>query len=167
MLTVAEARARIVAAFSPLPAEQVSIANALGRVLAEPVHARLTQPPFAVSAMDGYAVRAADVAKVPVSLKLVGYAPAGSAYGQPIKPGEAVRIFTGAPLPEGADAIVIQEDTQASADSVLVKEGVAAGRYVRPAGLDFKRGDLGLAAGKRLTARDIGLAAAMNHPWLQ
>jgi molybdopterin molybdotransferase len=117
--------------------------------------------------MDGYAVRAADVAKVPVSLKLVGYAPAGSAYGQPIKPGEAVRIFTGAPLPEGADAIVIQEDTQASVDSVLVKEAAAAGRYVRPAGLDFKRGDLGLAAGKRLSARDIGLAAAMNYPWLQ
>jgi molybdopterin molybdotransferase len=167
MLTVAEARARIVSAFAPLPAEQVALANALGRVLAEPVHARLTQPPFAVSAMDGYAVRAADVARVPVSLKLVGYAPAGSAYGQPIKPGEAVRIFTGAPLPEGADAIVIQEDTQATADSVLVKEGAAAGRYVRPAGLDFKRGDLGLAAGKRLSARDIGLAAAMNHPWLQ
>jgi molybdopterin molybdotransferase len=167
MLTVAEARARIVQAFAPLPAEQVSLANALGRVLAEPVHARVTQPPFAVSAMDGYAVRAADVAKVPVSLKLVGYAPAGSAYGNPIKSGEAVRIFTGAPLPDGADAIVIQEDTQATGDSVLVKEAAPIGRYVRPAGLDFRRGDPGLAVGKRLGARDIGLAAAMNHPWLQ
>ena len=167
MLTVAEARARIVSAFAPLPAEQVSLANALGRVLAEPVNARLTQPPFAVSAMDGYAVRAADVAKVPVTLKLVGYAPAGRAYGSAIKPGEAVRIFTGAPLPEGADAIVIQEDTQSTGDSVLVKEGAPAGRYVRPAGLDFRRGDPGLAAGKKLGARDIGLAAAMNHPWLQ
>ncbi len=167
MLTVAEARARIVSAFAPLPAEQVSLANALGRVLAEPIHARLTQPPFAVSAMDGYAVRAADVASVPVTLRLVGYAPAGSAYGSPIKPGEAVRIFTGAPLPDGADAIVIQEDTKATGDSVLVKEGAPIGRYVRPAGLDFRRGDAGLAAGKRLGARDIGLAAAMNHPWLQ
>jgi molybdopterin molybdotransferase len=167
MLTVAEARAHIVAAFSPLPAEQVSIANALGRVLAEPVHARLTQPPFAVSAMDGYAVRAADVTRVPVNLKIVGYAPAGGAYGQALKPGEAVRIFTGAPLPDGADAIVIQEDTQSTGDTVLVKEGAPAGRYVRPAGLDFKQGDLGLAAGKRLGARDIGLAAAMNYPWLQ
>lgn len=167
MLTVAEARARIIAAFSPLPAEQVSIANALGRVLAEPVHARLTQPPFAVSAMDGYAVRAADVIRVPVNLKIVGYAPAGGAYGQALKPGEAVRIFTGAPLPDGADAIVIQEDTQSTGDSVLVKEGALAGRYVRPAGLDFKQGDLGLSAGKRLGARDVGLAAAMNHPWLQ
>ena len=167
MLTVAEARARIVSAFTPLPAEQVSIANALGRVLAEPIHARLTQPPFAVSAMDGYAVRAADVTRVPVTLKIAGYAPAGSSYAHALKAGEAVRIFTGAPLPDGADAIVIQEDTEASGDSVLVKEGAPAGRYVRPAGLDFKHGDLGLAAGKRLGARDIGLAAAMNHPWLQ
>src|ERR1700704_500461 len=141
MLTVAEARARIVQAFAPLPAEQVSLANALGRVLAEPIHARLTQPPFAVSAMDGYAVRAADVATVPVTLKLVGYAPAGSAYGSPLKPGEAVRIFTGAPLPNGADAIVIQENTKATGDSVLVKEAAPTGRYVRPAGLDFRLGD--------------------------
>jgi molybdopterin molybdotransferase len=167
MLSVAEARARILAAFAPLAAEQVALPQALGRVLAEPVHARLTQPPFAVSAMDGYAVRAADVARVPVSLKVVGYAPAGSAYDSALKPGEAVRIFTGAPLPKGADAIVIQEDTEASGESVLVKESCSAGNYVRPAGLDFKRGDLGLTAGKRLNARDIGLAASMNHPWLQ
>ncbi len=167
MLSVAEARARILTAFAPLPAEQVALPDALGRVLAEPVHARLTQPPFAVSAMDGYAVRAADVVRVPVNLKLVGYAPAGGAYGNRLKIGEAVRIFTGAPLPEGADAIVIQENTEASGETVLVKESSATGNYVRPAGLDFKRGDLGLAAGKRLNARDIGLAAAMNHPWLQ
>jgi molybdopterin molybdotransferase len=167
MLSVAEARARILAAFAPLAAEQVALPQALGRVLAEPVHARLTQPPFAVSAMDGYAVRAADVARVPVSLKVVGYAPAGSAYGNTLKPGEAVRIFTGAPLPDGADAIVIQEDTEAGGDSVLVKESCSAGNYVRPAGLDFRRGDLGLTTGKRLNARDIGLAASMNHPWLQ
>jgi molybdopterin molybdotransferase len=167
MLSVTEARARILSAFAPLPAEQVALPEALGRVLAEPVHARLTQPPFAVSAMDGYAVRAADVARVPVSLKLVGYAPAGATYDNRLKAGEAVRIFTGAPLPEGADAIVIQEDTEASGETVLIKESSAFGHYVRPAGLDFKRGDLGLAAGKRLNARDIGLAAAMNHPWLQ
>jgi molybdopterin molybdotransferase len=167
MLTVAEARTRIVSAFAPLPAEQVSLANALGRVLAEPVHARLTQPPFAVSAMDGYAVRAADVSRVPTSLKLAGYAPAGGSHGKPLQAGEAVRIFTGAPLPEGADAIVIQEDTEAAGDAVLVKESAPVGNYVRPAGLDFKSGTLGLPAGKRLNARDIGLAAAMNHPWLR
>jgi len=167
MLSVAEARARILSAFAPLPAEQVVLPDALGRVLAEDVHARLTQPPFAVSAMDGYAVRAADVARVPASLRLVGYAPAGGAYDRRLKPGEAVRIFTGAPLPDGADAIVIQEDTQASGETVVVRETSTVGHYVRPAGLDFKLGDRGLAAGKRLNARDIGLAAAMNHPWLR
>jgi molybdopterin molybdotransferase len=166
MLSVAEARARILSAFAPLPAEQVALPQALGRVLAEPIHARLTQPPFAVSAMDGYAVRSADVAHVPVKLKLVGYAPAGGSYDKRIGSGEAVRIFTGAPLPEGADAIVIQEDTEASGDTVLIKESSPTNHYVRPAGLDFKRGDLGLAAGKRLNARDIGLAAAMNYPWV-
>src|SRR5436190_13742391 len=150
MLSVAEARARILSAFAPLPAEQVVLPDALGRVLAEDVHARLTQPPFAVSAMDGYAVRAADVARVPASLRLVGYAPAGGAYDGHLKPGEAVRIFTGAPLPDGADAIVIQEDTQASGETVVVRETSTVGHYVRPAGLDFKLGDRGLAAGKGL-----------------
>jgi molybdopterin molybdotransferase len=167
MLSVEEARARILSAFAPLPAEQVALPDGLGRVLAEPVHARLTQPPSAVSAMDGYAVRAADVAKVPARLTIVGSAPAGGAYDDRLKPGEAVRIFTGGPLPQGADAIVIQEDTQAEGDTVIVKESSPAGHYVRPAGLDFKKGELGLPAGKRLNARDIGLAAAMNHPWLQ
>src|SRR5690349_5015633 len=167
MISVEEARRRLLTPLKPLGAEQVGLADALGRVLAEDVHARLTQPPFAVSAMDGYAVRAADVARVPASLRLVGYAPAGGAYDGHLKSGEAVRIFTGAPLPDGADAIVIQEDTQASGQNVVVKETAAIGHYVRPAGLDFKLGDRGLAAGKRLNARDIGLAAAMNHPWLR
>jgi len=167
MLSVAEARGRIVAAFRPLPAEQVALPEAIGRVLAENVRARLTQPPFAASAMDGYAVRAADVARLPVRLKIAGYAPAGGAQEAPIGPGEAVLIFTGAPLPEGADTIVIQEDTEAAGEQVLVKEAGPKGAYVRPAGLDFREGDFGLAAGKRLNARDIGLAAAMNHPWLR
>jgi molybdopterin molybdotransferase len=166
MLSVAEARGRIIAAFRPLPAEQVALPEAVGRVLAESVRARLTQPPFAASAMDGYAVRAEDVARLPVRLKIAGYAPAGGA-AAPIGPGEAVRIFTGAPLPEGADTIVIQEDTEAEGEQVLVKEAGPKGTYVRPAGLDFREGDFGLAAGKRLNARDIGLAAAMNHPWLR
>jgi molybdopterin molybdotransferase len=167
MLSVAEARGHVTAAFRSLPAEQVALPEAIGRVLAEDVRARLTQPPFAASAMDGYAVRAADVASAPVRLKIAGYAPAGGARAAALQPGEAVRIFTGAPLPEGADTIVIQEDTQVHADHVLVKEAGPKGSYVRPAGLDFKEGDLGLAAGKRLNARDIGLAAAMNHPWLR
>jgi len=167
MLSVAEALARITAAFAPLPAETVGLSEALGRTLAEDVAARVSQPPHDVSAMDGYAVRAADVAVVPARLRVVGEAPAGAAYAGTLGAGEAVRIFTGAPLPAGADAIVIQEDTERDGDSVLVKEGAAPGTYVRPAGLDFRAGDVGLAAGRLLSARDIGLAAAMNHPWLR
>ena len=166
LLPVAEALARVTAAFEPLPAEQVSIADALGRVLAEDVIARLTQPSAAVSAMDGYAVRAADVADPPVTLEVIGAAPAGGAHDSPVGHGQAVRIFTGGPVPAGADAIVIQEDTDAGDGQVTVKVAVPEGHYIRPAGLDFHAGDVGLPAGRRLAARDIGLAAAMNVPWL-
>jgi molybdopterin molybdotransferase len=167
MLTVAESRARVRAAFRPLGSEQVSLAEALGRVLAEDVTARVTQPPVAVSAMDGYAVRAADVAQVPARLRIVGYAPAGGGYSGQVGAGEAVRIFTGGPLPAGADTIVIQEDTATDGDHVLVGQGAPAGNYIRPAGLDFKIGDKLLDRGRQLTARDIGIAAAMNWPWLR
>ena len=171
MISVEEALDRILAAFSPLPAETVGLSEALGRVLAEDVTARVDQPPSAVSAMDGYAVRANDVSTVPAQLTQIGEAPAGSAYDGVVGPGETVRIFTGAPLPEGADAIVIQEDADAQDGSegtqVTMRETVGAGTFVRPAGLDFKRGDVGVPAGKPVTARDIGLAAAMNVPWLR
>ena len=140
MLSVAEARARIVAAFHPLGSEQVGLLSALGRVLASDVAARVTQPPAAVSAMDGYAVRADDVVKVPTRLRVVGQAPAGGSYEGQVRAGEAVRIFTGGPLPAGTDAIVIQEDTVSEGDYVVVREGPARGTYVRPAGLDFKAG---------------------------
>ena len=166
MLSVAEALARILAAFQPLPAETVGLSEALGRVLAAPVTARVNQPPQDVSAMDGYAVRAADVAQVPSRLKVAGQAPAGAAFAGTLGAGEAVRIFTGAPLPEGADAVVIQENTEAEGESVRVKTSAAPGDYVRPAGLDFRMGDLGIPAGRLLGARDLGLAAAMNRPWL-
>ena len=166
MLSVAEARARIVAAFRPLGGEQVGLMSALGRVLAQDVAARVTQPPADVSAMDGYAVRAADVAKVPVRLRVVGQAPAGGSYDGAVVAGEAVRIFTGGPLPAGTDTVVIQEDTSAEGDHVVVREGAQRGTYVRAAGLDFKAGDVLLRAGRLLTSRDIGIAAAMNVPWL-
>src|SRR5579862_6576885 len=166
MISVKEALARLLAPIETLPTEQVSIADAVGRVLAEDVAARRTQPPFAVSAMDGYAVRAADVASVPASLRIVAEIPAGAGFGGVVGAGEAARIFTGAPLPEGADAIVIQEDTVRDGDRVEVKEGAARGRYVRRAGLDFADGDVLLKAGTRLSPRHIGLAAAMNRPWL-
>ncbi len=170
MLSVAEALARITAAFEPLPAETVGLTGALGRVLAEDVAARITQPPKDVSAMDGYAVRAADVAQVtpdaPARLDVIGRVPAGGDFEGAVGPGQAPRIFTGAPVPKGADAIVIQEDTERDGDVVIVKESAPPGHYIRPAGLDFRSGEVGLAAGRLLTARDVGLAAAMDRPWL-
>ncbi len=166
MISVEEARRRLLAPLAALAAEQVALSEAVGRVLAEDVAARRTQPPFAVSAMDGYAVRAADVARVPTRLKVVGSVPAGQAYAGTVGSGEAVRIFTGAPVPSGADTIVIQEDTERDGDIVTVREAAPPGHYVRPAGLDFRAGDIGLRAGRLLTARDVGLAAAMNRPWL-
>ena len=165
-MPVAEARARIVEAFEPLPGEQVAVSEALGRVLAAPVVARRTQPPVDVSAMDGYAVRAADVASPPATLRRTGVSAAGNGFDGVVKTGETVRIFTGAPVPEGADAIAIQENADVDGDAVTVREVVSPGRYVRKAGLDFTAGDPGLSAGRRLGARDLALAAAMNHPWL-
>ena len=167
MLSVAEALGRILAGLRPLGSEQVAVSEALGRVLAEDVTARVTQPPAAVSAMDGYAVRAADVAAVPARLTMIGQVPAGSRFAGRVNPGETVRIFTGAPLPEGTDTIVIQEDVDAAGASITVREGASLGTYVRRAGLDFAAGERGLAKGRRLTARDVGLAAAMNWPWLR
>lgn len=165
MQSVEAARARILAALSATPPETVALAEAAGRVLARPVSARLTQPPAAVSAMDGYALRAADAA-LGARLRVVGEAPAGHPFAGQTGPGEAVRIFTGAFIPKGADSILLQEDATAEAGTVLVREAVTQGRWVRPAGLDFATGETLLAAGRKLTARDIGLAAAANHPWL-
>ncbi len=167
MISVEEALDRITSAFAPLPGETVSLSEALGRVLAEDVVARVTQPPADVSAMDGYAVRAQDVAQTPATLRIAGYIPAGGSAEGTLREGEAARIFTGAPLPAGADAIVIQENTETEGDRVRVLETVSEGRYVRPAGLDFRTGDVGIKAGHRLSSRDVGLAAAMDIPWLK
>jgi molybdopterin molybdotransferase len=168
MISVEEAIQRVEKAFTPLAAEQVSLVDALGRTLAEDLRARRSQPPVAVSAMDGYAVRAADVQKLPAKLKIIGHVPAGASFSGEVGPGDAVRIFTGAPVPAGADTIVIQENTQGGKRDVTVVDGKAPpGRYVRPAGLDFAEGEVLIEAGKVLTARDIGLAAGMNIPWLR
>jgi molybdopterin molybdotransferase len=166
VISVEEALSRLLAPLDKLPPEQISIAEGVGRVLAEDVAARRTQPPSAVSAMDGYAVRADDVKTVPVELRIVAEVPAGSGFGGHVGPGETARIFTGAPLPAGTDTIVIQEDTEREGDRVRVLEGAPRGRYVRREGLDFGEGEVLLRAGRRLTARDIGLLAAMNRPWL-
>ncbi len=166
MISVEEARERILAALSVLPGEQVGLLDAFGRVLAEDVVARRSQPPQPVSAMDGYAVRAEDVATVPASLRVIGEAPAGQAHTGSVAKGEAVRIFTGGPVPDGADTIVIQEDTERDGDTVVVRESSPAGKFIRAKGLDFADGEALLSAGTVVTARNVGLAAAMNRPWL-
>jgi molybdopterin molybdotransferase len=167
VIPVAEAIARITQAFEPLPAETVALDDALGRVLAEDVRARVTQPPFDVSAMDGYAVRADDVANVPITLTQIGSVPAGQHFEGEVAAGQTVRIFTGARMPAGADTVVIQENVKATGDRIEILKGASPGTYVRRAGLDFTQGDIGLAAGRKLTARALGYAAAMNAPWLR
>jgi molybdopterin molybdotransferase len=165
MISVEEARERILADLPPTPAEILALANAWGRVTAVPVIARLTQPPADVSAMDGYALRAADGALGAV-LRVIGNAPAGHPFAGSVGPGEAVRLFTGSVVPQGADAILLQEDAAAAGTEVRVNEAVTVGRHIRRAGQDFAAGDVVVPAERRLTARDIGLAAAANHPWL-
>lgn len=168
LLPVAEALARVLASVpGPVEAETVPVGACAGRTLAADVAALRTQPPFANSAMDGYAVRAADVTTVPTRLAVIGESAAGRGFRGSVGAGEAVRIFTGAPLPAGADAVVIQEDTEAADSAVIVRARATAGRHVRAAGLDFAAGDRLLLAGTRLDPRRISLAAAGGHPTLQ
>ncbi|MEH3120248.1 MAG: molybdopterin molybdotransferase MoeA [Methylorubrum populi] len=164
LLPVAEALEKILAAIpGPVEAEDVPIARAAGRTLAAGLSATRTQPPFPASAMDGYAVRAADVATVPARLRLIGTSAAGHGFPGRVGPGEAVRIFTGAPVPEGADAILIQENAEAGGATVTAREPVAAGRFLRRAGLDFREGETLLRAGATLDARRLALAASAGH----
>jgi len=165
MISVAEARERILAGITPTPAEIVSLAAAWQRVSAAPVAARLTQPPRDVSAMDGYSLRAAD-GVLGARLRVVGSTPAGHPWEGTIGAGEAVRTFTGSIIPDGADAILIQEDATRIGDTITVNYEVRPGRHIRPAGQDFAAGDVLVPAGKRINARDIGLIAAGNHPWV-
>ena len=165
MLSVAEARERIVAGLRPTGEEVVALSAAWGRVLARPVLARRTQPPADVSAMDGYALRAAD-GGLGAELQVIGSAPAGHPYAGRVGPGEAVQLFTGSVVPDGADSVLIQEDAERAGDRLLVREAVRPGRHIRRAGQDFVAGDAVIAAGRRLGARDVGLAAAADHPWI-
>ncbi|WP_319773973.1 gephyrin-like molybdotransferase Glp [Breoghania sp.] len=163
LISVDDALARLLEGVSPTESETVPLAEATGRTLAADLAASRTQPPFSASAMDGYAVRASDVAHAPCSLKIIGEAPAGHGFSGKVHAGEAVRIFTGAPVPEGADTIVIQENTERNGDTVIINEGAAEGTYVRAAGLDFAQGDILLKAGRVIDYRALALAAAMNH----
>lgn len=164
LLPVNEALERLLDGAAPREGEIVALAEASGRVLAEDVHALRTQPPFDATAMDGYAVRAADVESVPVTLQVIGDAPAGRRYEGSVGAGQAVRIFTGAPMPPGADTIVIQENARRlDKRAVEIIETVAAGRHIRRMGLDFAAGDLLLQKGRLLDAGAVSLAAAANH----
>src|SRR2546429_4585733 len=163
LLPVADALAQVLDGVEPVPVERVALAEAEGRVLAEDLAALRMQPPEDVSAMDGYAVRAEDVASAPARLKLIGEVAAGRPFTGKVKTSEAARIFTGGVLPEGADTVVIQEHTTRDGERVVVNKPTPAGKNVRVAGLDFRKGDVRLKRGRRLTGRDIALAAAMNH----
>jgi molybdopterin molybdotransferase len=171
LMPVADALNAILAGAEPLPEEMVALDAAYRRVLARDVAARRTQPPQAMSAMDGYAVRAADAADLNVRLKVIGEVAAGRPFEKKVGANEAVRIFTGGVIPDGADAVIIQEDTiredsAVDGDHITITEAAKTGRHIRPAGVDFREGDVLLAGGSRLSDRDLSLAAGMNYPEL-
>ena len=167
LIPVAEAKERILKGATALSRENVPLHQCAGRVLAADVKAKRDQPPFPASAMDGYAVRFADVEVAPARLKIIGMAPAGHGFQGSVKAGEAVRIFTGAPVPQGADTVVIQENTAAEAGHVSVNiPAQRLSQHIRRQGLDFAKGHSLLRKGTLLGAREIGLAAAMNWPAL-
>jgi molybdopterin molybdotransferase len=165
LMPVTDAMAAILAGADALPEEMVPLEDAFHRVLARDIASRRTQPPEPMSAMDGYAVRAAD-ATLGAKLRVIGEIAAGKPFDRPLQTGEALRIFTGGVLPAGADAVVIQEDTTREGDVVGINEAAISGKHIRPAGVDFNEGDVLLRAGTRLTDRDLALAAGMNHPSL-
>ena len=165
-MPVANALAAVLSGAQALPEEMVALDSAYRRVLARNLAALRTQPPQAMSAMDGYAVRAADAAVAGVRLKVTGEVAAGRPFDQVVNAGEAARIFTGGVIPDGADAVIIQEDTVVEGASITITEAAVAGRHIRRAGVDFHEGDVLLKAGGRLSDRDLSLAASMNYPRL-
>ncbi|MEZ7137132.1 gephyrin-like molybdotransferase Glp [Komagataeibacter sp. SM21] len=167
MLSVSEARERILQGVFPLPAEVVALTDACGRVSAAPLAARLSNPPADVSAMDGYAVRAADLSTGGTTLECVAEAPAGHPVATTIGQGQCARIFTGSVMPAGTDAVLIQENAQVDGRAVTTGHVIAPGTFVRRRGQDFAQGQVVIPVGRRLSARDIGLAAAANHPWVE
>ena len=166
LMPVADALAAVLEGAEPMPEEMVALDAAHHRVLARDVAALRTQPPQAMSAMDGYAVRASDASQLKARLKLIGEVAAGRPFDRALGPGETARIFTGGVIPVGADAVVIQEDTLVDGDTITITEAAIPGRHIRPAGVDFRKGDVLLRAGTHLSDRDLSLAASMNYPEL-
>src|SRR5882757_3252199 len=156
-MPVADALSAVLDSAEPLPEETIALDAAHHRVLARDVAALRTQPPRAMSAMDGYAVRSADASEVAARLKVIGEVAAGRPFDKAVGAGEAVRIFTGGVIPEGADAVIIQEDTVVEGGGITITEAAIPGRHIRPAGVDFREGDVLLKGGIRLTDRDLSL----------
>ena len=162
LLPVHQAVVQLLSGVVPLGIEDLPLAEAVGRVLGSDLAARRTQPPFPASAMDGYAARA-DEATVGRALEVIGESRAGQRFAGALGSGHAVRIFTGAPVPDGADAILIQEDAERSGNAVIATESPRRGQFIRPAGLDFRTGDVLLHAGRTADSRALSLAAAMGY----
>jgi len=163
LLSVEDALSAILASARPLGMEEVPLADAFGRTLARDLVALRTQPPKPLSAMDGYALRAEDAEK---PLTVIGESSAGAGFAGLCGPGQAVRIFTGAPLPQGADSVLIQEEAARDGDLVTAQVAITAGKNVRVAGVDFREGQIILRAGRRLTPADVAFAASADHPTL-
>jgi molybdopterin molybdotransferase len=166
LMPVADALAAVLSGAEAMPEEMTALDLAYKRILARDLAALRTQPPQAMSAMDGYAVRTADAARAGARLKVTGEVAAGRPFDRAVGPGEAVRIFTGGVIPEDADAVIIQEDTIADGNSIDITEAAVLGRHIRRAGVDFREGDVLLRSGKELSDRDLSLAASMNYPLL-
>jgi molybdopterin molybdotransferase len=163
VLSVEDALERILSRIEPLGIERIDVLAALGRVLAEPIVSRATIPPWPNSSMDGYALRAQDTSGEPVELAVVGRIIAGAMPSRALGAGESMRIFTGAPLPQGADAVVPQEDVAASGDRVMVRGRIAPGAYVRPAGEDVRAGDVVVSPGGVIGPAEVGLLATLGY----
>jgi molybdopterin molybdotransferase len=160
VISVGEASARVLADAKPLSAEMVDVGGAMGRVIAEPVVAAITSPPWDNSSMDGYAVMSADLERAPIRLRVVATIPAGGFAPRPLARGEAMRIMTGAPLPEGADTVVRFEDTDDGESEVEIRNLRDAARNVRRAGEDFKAGNELFTTGTELRPAHLGVLAA-------
>ena len=165
-MPVADALAAVLSGAEALPEEMTALDLAFKRILARDLAALRTQPPQAMSAMDGYAVRTTDAAQAGARLKVIGEIAAGRPFDRVVGPGETVRIFTGGVVPEGTDAVIIQEDTVVEDGGIKITEAAIAGRHIRRAGVDFHEGDVLLKAGRELSDRDLSLAASMNYPLL-
>ena len=167
MLSVDQARTRILSSLQPVGIESCALNQAHGRVLAHAAKANLTQPPFPVSAMDGYAIPSSALDQSGIRLPLAGTVAAGAKPANSYAAEHAIRIFTGAVVPDGFTAVVAQEDTDADDDHVTINIAASPGQHIRAQGQDFAMGDIMLKPGQQLSARDIGLLSAMNVTWVK